>query len=528
MLNPEEGIRHPSNEQILRMAKKKFQPALPPKLKCDDPGILLKRAVDLIDPPRYSADDGVEKASGVRDCTSDERKPPCDSQDELSMITEYPSELAGGSVPSTRIKPKKVQFKESSCQQTNKISVQDVIQAYDFLIHAAAILSSAYIKNSERKERYTSKDISFLTTSWESVQQYADTYRALLITSCLLLEMLPSDSSNDSENYDAGCERNNTQYPISCTNPPHMPTLSPTITKILLSTSRRCILLLQSLDKLCTMKTISERHTGKSELYYPGGDDIDDYERSASDLDLNYDWHDDGFLPKPCSYNCRKSTTNNHGAGISILHECCYLPHYTSEPPSSKYEKSASTKDWIRGERLISMSLEDYQYYDGSSNGNHHSTNFQDDMLQGIVNQQSPLADRSGGYILPVPAGIKDTTEKNVSDQTRNHSFGSEGSGPEDFSFLNLSPGALAQEEENLLNIMISSEPSNSTNCALPKRKKKKKMSHHQMPEGHTINENQKIQSLSSHRKEGFLLLLSGNQNMDSTIRVYAKVSQCT
>ncbi|KAL3793158.1 hypothetical protein HJC23_005660 [Cyclotella cryptica] len=505
------------------MATQKCHQVLHETSECDDPGSLLKRAIDLIDPPRYRADDDVEYAAEDRSSISDELRPPCNSQDTLFKINESPVELIDRSVPPNQMKPKKVQFKESSCHQRKKISVHDVMQAYDFLMHAVNILSSADANN-EKLASSASEESSFSTISWESIQHYADTYRALLITSCLLLEMLPSESSNDSENSDAEYKRYNTTRQMSCTNPLHVPTLSPTITGILLSTSRRCILLLRSLEKVCGMKTISERHSRKK-FFYTGGDDIDDYERSASDLQLNYDWHDDGFLPKPCSYTSRKSTTSNHNTATSIIHECCYRPHFPSKPPSSKYEKTASTKDWVRGERLISMSLEDYQYFNGISIASDYSTNVQDDTLQGIVNQRVSLGDHNCGFVMPRPREEKGTTAKYNGDesQSRNHGFQGERPVVEDLSFLNLSPTALAQEEVNLLDIMIPSETSNTTNVAIPKRKKKQKMSHDQETSEHIIRED-----LSFHRKEGFLLLVRDNQNMLLKNRVYATVRYFT
>lgn len=243
------------------------------------------------------------------------------------------------------------------------------------------------------------------------------------------------------------------------------------------------LLLLQYLEKTCAAKTISERHTTTASFYI-GGDDIEDYDRSIQDLHINYDWHDDGFLPKPAAYKttCATDTSNgDDGASTSILHECCYKPHKSSVQPSSRYEKNASTKDWVRGDRLVSLSLEDYEYaVDSSSHPNekHNETVLSCDQ--------------------------EDTTES---------------------LFFDLSPAVLANEEESLLDIMIPMEqqaPTESAACKKKRRKRKTKQSKIQI-EQQALSNNQ-TNDTSLDWKEGYLLFGCDRQDFPLTKRVFVKV----
>jgi hypothetical protein len=452
-----------------------------PQNACNcDSVLLLRKAVYLIDPPRYADAVAVDDTTDQCDNGSKEAilslenalRSSDPENDHSTTLNEAPVEC------STSKKTKRVHFKESSCHRRKQISVHDVIQAYDFLIHALSILSSDH--NKIQKEDYD----SLLRISWESLQQYSDTYRALLITSNLLLEMLPSEHT----------------------------ALNPTSIQGLLSTSRRCILLLQSLEKLCAAKTIAERHICKSTMFYTGGDDIEDYDRSVDDLHMNYDWHDDGFLPKPGSFNCKKAMDQNDFMETSIIHECCCRPVYSQEQPSSRYEKSASTKELVRGERLISMSPEDYDYFEGYSNFIHELKN-------PVFNQDNTIDQDESDNTSPVEnyndCGLVMTIQPSVGDETDIH--GNTDSNAQE-SFLALSTEILAQEEEKLLKIMISSDQSNVKST--PRRKKKKKKT--QLAQtGEAFDLTDKTPSL---RKEGFLLLVCNNEAVLSIKRVYAKL----
>jgi hypothetical protein len=466
-------------------------------------GVLLTRAINLIDPPLYSVVDDANKntAGGclelVRNGSGSEtihdsslesegvhksQTPGSTSDEKQSVANELQT------VCSALKKQKKVQFKESPSHHRKKISTHEIKQAHNLLMHAISINQVDLLS-----------EICFKNTSWDTLQQYTDTYRAALITSCLLLEMLPSECDNHSIDEHVGSPW--PYHDISCPTPSansppkSLPHLSPAITKELFSVSRRCILMLQHLEKISAAKSISERHTKRS--FYTGGDDIEDYDRCTRDLHMSYDWHDDGFLPKPGLYK----TDNTH----SILHECCYRPHNLSVQPSSRYEKTASTKEWVRGERLISMRIEDYEYCNDLSLCNNHDAIEQNN----APNQEC--------------AGNNSTTESEIILETDGCI--------EEAPFFTLSPHALAKEEQFLQDIMSPNERANSTeDTSIARRKKKRRKHKSQMlivqapctADG-ILNKNSSLGW-----KEGYILLGYNKQSLPLTKRVYAKVRPLT
>ena len=338
---------------------------------------------------------------------------------------------------------KKVRFHESCALPPKIVSAADAIQAYDLLIHAASIslatssyTSSTTIVTNGAESEYHSN------MSWETLQQMADSYRALHVTSCLLIELLPLDVSSDVHaslgkleggiiDTIEGCdscppmqqcktstEKGGEDDDSAASSSVVVPNLSPEIVETLLSTSRKCILLLQALERKCAAKTVAQRHRHNNanigintipsnkgnnngfvlhqittSLFYTRGDDIHDYDRSTSDLHANYDWHDDGYLPLPFSWlttttfgsSSIKPTyttaaaeeggttahNNEESYSLNILKECLYCQQQSSDPPSSRHQRSAWTRDWIRRERIVSLQLEDYQHHDHEGGGDY-------------------------------------------------------------------------------------------------------------------------------------------------------------
>ena len=446
--------------------------------KCDIDS-LLKRAINLIDPPLYPNEvDGsstMMTGGNVNGDGSSELKSAILSAEQITSVPS--SDLSTKPTTSTKTK-KRVHFEESSFNKRNKLSAHDVIHAFKLLIHATSAQSSEL-----------SNESYYMKSTWKELQEYTDVYRALLITSCLLMEILPIESSGgepmSDSSFNVKWESCNTICTPSPSNPPYTPFLSPTTIEQLLSTSRKCILQLQYLEKICAAKTIAERHT-ESLSFYSGGDDIEDYDRCTNDLHTNYDWHDDGFLPKPCSYNNGEDVCNN---GVSILHECCYAPHNLSVQPSSRYEKNAATKEWIRGERLISMCVEDY--YECFDDVSTYNREFTADMTNGKLQKQY------------------------------NDIFNVE----EDMPFFTLAPAELAQEEESLLDIMVPNEPTNSTkSTASLKRKKKRRKPKERIKTNHLTSNRIQFNS-GLDWKEGYLLLIHDRESLSLTTRVFVKVS---
>ena len=284
---------------------------------------LFKRAMDLIDPPRWSTvtnnHDSSRDDDNIKDVLHQEM---CD--DENSTV-------------------QRVKFDESTCFAPRTVTAADAIQAYDLLIRAAS-MSSSLLR----------EDLTQM--AWKKLQNIADIYRALLVATCLLLELLLSKeiSESASQIIDASKEQTcqqtkNKNSPLMQTAIDHIPAYSPTIEQGLLSTARRAILLLQALERICTAKSVAENSSrgASTNLFSAGGDDIHDYDRSETDFVSNYDWHDDGYLPLTALQDS------------SVLRECCYL-RKQQDPPCSKFERNAWTRYWVRDERLVSMNFQDY------------------------------------------------------------------------------------------------------------------------------------------------------------------------
>ena len=291
---------------------------------------LFQRAMELIDPPRWSTD------TNNNDSAQDDDNMERDDTDSLYH------EMGDDESVTERV-VKRVKFDESTCFAPRTVTAADAIQAYDLLVRAASMSSSL-----SREDLFQ--------MAWNKMQSIADIYRALLVTSCLLLELLSKETSAESasqiidDSIEQTCRQTiNENCPLIRTAADHVPVLSPTIEQGLLSTARRAILLLQALERICTAKLVAENTSrgASTNLFSAGGDDIHDYDRSETDFVSNYDWHDDGYLPL---------TTFQDS---SVLHECCYL-RVRQDPPCSKFERNAWTRYWVRDERLVSMNIEDY------------------------------------------------------------------------------------------------------------------------------------------------------------------------
>ena len=295
---------------------------------------LFKRAMDLIDPLRWSSD--TNGSSHYDDVERDG-----DTSYEIHDDITEP------------LMAKKVKFDDfATCFAPRTVTAADSIRAYDLLVHATSITSSL-----------SREDLTQI--AWKKMKNMVDIYRALLVASCLLLELLSRDTSAASasridDKEEQPCQQTKIEScPLIRAVADHAPVhvLSPTIEKRILSTARRCILLLQVLERICTAKSIAENNSrgASTKTFSAGGDDIHDYDRTEGDLVSNYDWHDDGYLPLPFC----QSKVSERRRRSSVLHECCYLPKQ-QDPPCSRFERNAWTRHWFRSERLVSMNIDDH------------------------------------------------------------------------------------------------------------------------------------------------------------------------
>ena len=246
---------------------------------------LLKLAIDLIDPPssplahlqneNYVVKVGDGECIGVMNDNVGEVD---ESAQDLRPLA-LPIPLSSNEASPTSKTVKKVRFSDT-CSSPKTISVEDAIRAFDLLMHAASLssnfsakkdreISTRHQKHDETTMDANTQTINDATISinecsdfrWERLQHMADIYRALLITSCLLLELLPQSSASsklsDSTNRNSSMTCTKMKCPLLSTSPPLIPALSPNIKKGILATARRCILLLQSLEKICAALTIT-------------------------------------------------------------------------------------------------------------------------------------------------------------------------------------------------------------------------------------------------------------------------------
>lgn len=533
---------------------------------------LLRLSIDLIDPPSrlpaqaqddhdvvIDVDDDISMASpaftvpvahaaaGDVDVRTDAK-----SIEEKVVPHHHPSQHppSDEALVDKSIVKKKVRFSKSCLPPRKHISAGDAVQAYKLLMHAAAIESaSSRLPVSNGNDTINCNDailttngiISSSDVSWGTLNDIADIFRALVVTSCLLLELLPtnhvtSTSLFANENY----APNNDNEPIilrdqstilqhhSCCplqiingrqGSFFIPTLSPSIEKELLSTSLRCIRQLQYIERICAVKTISERHrdtlttttnpttaTTTAACWvslYKGGDDIHDYERPIPDLYSNFDWHDDGFLPLPFSHTTDKNkntnsdnekevvmssmipnndnnstksqsspdqhTSSNHNTTSNILYECCYLPRYPTDPPSSRYEKCAWTRDWIRGERLVSLRMEDYEYCDANEYYSPPDYDVRDFDGCGADHEGRDPTNAANTSIIHNHATVIIPGDADIHDRDDDD----DGNFDAESVSLDISPAVLADEELCLLDVMLageesSSSPSRSLRCHSP------------------------------------------------------------
>mmetsp|Transcript_14588 Transcript_14588/g.31739 ORF Transcript_14588/g.31739 Transcript_14588/m.31739 type:complete len:712 (+) Transcript_14588:46-2181(+) len=536
---------------------------------------LLKRSIGLIDPYRSSGNSDNATATDSPSATSAAQTRP-------AVAVESESKSVDGSRKSTAALEtceKKVRFSESCSPPRKLISACDAIQAYDLLMHAASIISSSPLINA--------------STSWERLTHITDIYRALIVTSCLLLELLPQDLpsknndaiNNDNTQHDHTIQPTTTKSqqkcPLQCIDdPPCIPSLSPAIEKQILSTSRRCILLLQALEKICAAKTIAQRHSNShvqtiaaitapvSASIYEGGDDIHDYDRSTSDFISNYDWHDDGFLPLPfssidgendkavsakpeyCSDDYKINQNRHSSKPSNILEECCYRPQHPTDPPSSKHEKNAWTRDWICGERIVSLRLEDYQYYDQRDSQKDNNSDVERVDGGEMDRTNNEIADNETSDVIHDLTAesnyLTHTNEVNSSEMLDEDDI------EEGHVSLNISPEVLAEEEECLLNMVLAGGGSSSNhsrssrlfNARERRKRKRQKKKHAMYSEKQDTTNNPTSHINQIHAKEGFLLLVcediphsilqylknhdESNQHQSSgktkTIRIFARL----
>ena len=130
------------------------------------------------------------------------------------------------------------------------------------------------------------------------------------------------------------------------------------------------------------------------------------------------------------AHNNEESYSSNN-----ILKECLYCQQQSSDPPSSRHQRSAWTRDWIRRERIVSLQLEDYQHHDHEGGGDYFAA------CQDTGNElNQPAKGRSEVYNYEV----KDEDMMNSADKSG--------------IMLDMSPKALAAEEDRLIDIMFPSK----------------------------------------------------------------------
>ena len=483
---------------------------------------------------------------------------------------------------------KRVRFDRSVDIQKKKnaiITVDNVHEAYTLLLHA--------ILPKQRADEEEDIIIAALTNTWEMLNITIDKYRKLLLSACLLLEMLPpSPTTHAAYPTTSSTTTTTTTTNAIITIPPPHPTKAE-----ILTTCRSCIRKLRHLERVCAIKTISNhrRTQHQSLVSIPpqitaarinclydynneGGDDIHDYDRSYSDLILNYDWHDDGFLPLPLLSSSsssssssnnykeevdsssssepslfRVSTDNNNNNNNNILVECLYRPKYTSDPPSSKYERNAYTRDWVRGERVISLHVEDYYYYNeneysSNDNGDNH---FIGDYEQHCVDEVGRIVNMMNDDEVDTLKLSSETTIDDDDNNNNNSNNDDDDINDNDDDDINVSlficPKILAQEEAVLLNVMLHHDDTNyysgvyhnpSLNRARSIKERKKKKRKRQLEArknkarliadaattanntptlDYTMTTNNPTTITRVHAKEGYLLLLHDHYDNNSS-----------
>ena len=255
------------------------------------------------------------------------------------------------------------------------------------------------------------------------------------------------------------------------------------IVRELLIACRTCIRNLRTLERACaarairstarghratsasnTTKTAASTSCGPSVAkilppHREGGDDIHDYDRHMSDLSDNYEWHDDGFLPPPSSSffhddndiddggGPRRSSTSsswcvdaNHHIS-RILRDCFLRRRHTTDPPSSKFERCAHTRDWIRDERLISLNLEDYASYPRYVRDIGDNVRLCEEGIRDGISSEDATNDEDG---------CRNDNGKNSDDSDDGKEEGGDGIS------LNIASDALAMEEQLLLDVMLA------------------------------------------------------------------------
>jgi len=504
---------------------------------------LLKRSIDLIDPGRHHQSSTIE-SGGTATTTTDT------TQNDAPSTANHNNNN------------KTVSF-SSSCAPPNKlISVNDVKQAYDILLHATSISSSSSSPLALDGNIQHNNKIINEHSSWKDLSILADTYRALIVASNLLLELLPHDtssSSSDTNNTtqdEQSTKQQQTTCPLQCNNNNDNSPLTPTIIKDILSTIRRSILLLQLLEHICAIKSISQRRynnssNGKDLLNYEGtGDDIHDYDRSIKDLISNYDWHDDGYLPQPFTHcdivedtsNTTTNTEENDKKDVqssNILLECCYRPKYPSDPPSSKHERSAYTRDWIRGDRIVSLCIDDYQYFDD------YDSSMKEEVV--VVANNEVNANVANDEEVEGDNNFPNTTDNlDFNDQADNTDNNIE----EEYSIsLNLSKKEFEEEEGRLIDIMLADNVQQSKSTQRSKaqvkrnakeRKKRKRQNKNKRKQDARCQLEESLDVTSdsatvmtnqvkpqSHTREGFLLLICEDKPLNILQHIQNNNSLC-
>ena len=394
----------------------------------------------------------------------------------------------------------------------SSITPGDAIHAYGLLMRASSIVARDSSSSSSSSSSFSSSPptgddenggrrgggiainvddvVGASAASWEDLNVAADVHRALLVASCLLLELLlpttsgPSDIDDDDDDDDdddnpddynsddARWERpvreesakkrgalprddfvDDDNAPPS-SSPCVVPALSPAIEGEILSACRLCIRRLRALERVCAVKAIAARRrrapdaasSPSSFLRGGGGDDVHDYDRPSADAARDYDWHDDGFLPPPLScYHADEGTRQSSSwegspsPTYDILRDCFHRPQRPTDPPSSKFERSAWTRDWIRNERVVSLDLEDYRCREHEVVDDYDVGDYERLCAEEEACRCETMAD-----------------DDDDDDDDDERSDDDEGAGENNDVSLNISSAELAEEEGFLLDVMLA------------------------------------------------------------------------
>ena len=209
----------------------------------------------------------------------------------------------------------------------------------------------------------------------------------------------------------------------------------------------------------------------------------------------------------------------------NILLECCYRPSYPTDPPSSKHERSAYTRDWIRGDRIVSLCIDDYQYFD-------------DEEEEIVVNNDEEVEDDNNFPNTTDNLDLNDQADNTDNNVEEEHSIS-----------LNLSKKEFEEEEGRLIDIMLADNVQQNKSTQRSKaqvkrnakeRKKRKRQNKNKRKQDAQCQLEEQLDVTSdvatvttnqvkpqSHTREGFLLLICEDKPLNILQHLQNKNSLC-